>query len=192
MKIPTPVSDSPDPTTVDIREEGASDVHALEHVDQYLAIGKESGASDIHLSVNLQPTWRRFGTLEPIWLQADKLTAADTKRLSMGFLNDAQKKLLEERGDVDFAYTNEAGRYRTSVVRHRLGYDLVFRIIQTNVRSMDELSLPPQLKMLTQYQNGLVLVTGSVGSGKSTTLAALVEEVNRTRHEHIITLEDPI
>ena len=192
MKIPTPVSDSPDPTTVDIREEGASGVHALEHVDQYLAIGKESGASDIHLSVNLQPTWRRFGTLEPIWLQADKLTAADTKRLSMGFLNDAQKKLLEERGDVDFAYTNEAGRYRTSVVRHRLGYDLVFRIIQTNVRTMDELSLPPQLKMLTQYQNGLVLVTGSAGSGKSTTLAALVEEVNRTRHEHIITLEDPI
>jgi twitching motility protein PilT len=110
----------------------------------------------------------------------------------MGFLKDAQKKLLEDRGDVDFAYSNESGRYRTSVVRHRLGYDLVFRIIQTHVRTMDELGLPPQLKLLTQYQNGLVLVTGSVGSGKSTTLAALVEEVNRTRHEHIITLEDPI
>ena len=169
-----------------------STVHALAHVDQYLAIGKESGASDIHLSVNVRPTWRRFGTLEPIWLQADTLTAADTERLAMGFLDDAQKQLLAERGDVDFAYSNAAGRYRTSVVRHRLGYDLVFRIIQTNVRTMDELGLPPQLKMLTQYQNGLVLVTGSVGSGKSTTLAALVEEVNRTRREHIITLEDPI
>ena len=167
-------------------------MHVLGHVDQYLAIGKESGASDIHLSVNMPPTWRRFGTLEPIWLQADKLTAADTENLAMGFLNEAQKKLLAERGDVDFAYSNAEGRYRTSVVRQRLGYDLVFRIIQTNVRTMDELGLPPQLKLLTQYQNGLVLVTGSVGSGKSTTLAALVEEVNRTRREHIITLEDPI
>ncbi len=186
------MSDSTATQTVEVVEESQSDVHALAHVDQYLAIGKESGASDIHLSVNVRPTWRRFGTLEPIWLQADKLSPTDTERLAMGFLNDAQKKLLADRGDVDFAYSNESGRYRTSVVRHRLGYDLVFRIIQTNVRTMDELGLPPQLKMLTQYQNGLVLVTGSVGSGKSTTLAALVEEVNRTRHEHIITLEDPI
>jgi twitching motility protein PilT len=186
------VSAAPEQSIVEVVEENPSAVHVLHHVDQYLAIGKESGASDIHLSVNLRPTWRRFGTLEPIWLQADKLTAADTERLAMSFIDEAQKKLLEERGDVDFAYTNESGRYRTSVVRHRLGYDLVFRIIQTNVRTMDELGLPPQLKMLTQYQNGLVLVTGSVGSGKSTTLAALVEEVNRTRHDHIITLEDPI
>jgi twitching motility protein PilT len=186
------VSDSPVAASVEVVEEHPPTVHALAHVDQYLAIGKESGASDIHLSVNVAPTWRRFGTLEPIWLQADRLAAADTERLAMGFLNDAQKTLLEERGDVDFAYSNENGRYRTSVVRHRLGYDLVFRIIQTHVRTMDDLGLPPQLKMLTQYQNGLVLVTGSVGSGKSTTLAALVEEVNRTRREHVITLEDPI
>ncbi len=187
------MSADPSPSTaVEVVADHSSPVHALAHVDQYLAIGKESGASDVHLSVNVQPTWRRFGTLEPIWLQADKLLAADTENLAMGFLNDAQKKLLEERGDVDFAYSNADGRYRTSVVRHRLGYDLVFRIIQTGVRTMDELGLPPQLKMLTQYQNGLVLVTGSVGSGKSTTLAALVEEVNRTRREHIITLEDPI
>ena len=139
------MSDSPAATTIEVLEEKPSALHALGHVDQYLAIGKESGASDIHLSVNIPPTWRRFGTLEPIWLQADKLSAADTEHLAMGFLNEAQKNLLQERGDVDFAYTNEAGRYRTSVVRHRLGYDLVFRIIQTNVRTMDELSLPPQL-----------------------------------------------
>lgn len=186
------MSQVPATSSVEVVADHTAPVHALEHVDQYLAIGKESGASDIHLSVNMPPTWRRFGTLEPIWLQADKLLATDTERLAMGFLNDAQKKQLEERGDVDFAYSNAEGRYRTSVVRHRLGYDLVFRIIQTNVRTMDELGLPPQLKLLTQYQNGLVLVTGSVGSGKSTTLAALVEEVNRSRHEHIITLEDPI
>ena len=70
-------------------------------LEDFLAAAQKYDASDIHLSVNLQPTWRRFGTLEPIWLQADKLSAADTERLAMGFLNDAQKKLLEERGDVE-------------------------------------------------------------------------------------------
>ena len=169
-----------------------AEVHTLDHVDQYLQLGLESDASDIHLGVNAQPIWRRFGTLEPIWLQADQLTAADTERLAMGFLNDGQKQLLADRGDVDFAYQNELGRYRASVVRHRLGVDLVFRIIRSKVRTMDDLGLPQQLKLLTQYHNGLVLVTGSVGSGKSTTLAALVEEVNNNRHDHIITLEDPI
>jgi twitching motility protein PilT len=167
-------------------------VHTLEHVDLYLKIGQESGCSDIHLGVNAPPIWRRFGQLEPVWLQADKLTAADTERLTATFLNDAQKALLAERGDVDFAYATDFGRFRASVVRHRLGIDLVFRIINTHLRTMDELGLPESLKLLTQYHNGLVLVTGAVGSGKSTTLAALVDEVNRTRHDHIITLEDPI
>lgn len=171
---------------------GEQEVHTLEHVDQYLMIGKESDASDIHLSVNSVPIWRRFGLLEPIWRKAPALSAADTERLAMGFLDEKQKAQLIERGDVDFAYSNELGRFRTSVVRQRLGYDLVFRIINSRVRSMDELGLPPQLKLLTQYQNGLVLVTGSVGSGKSTTLAALVDEINGHRQDHIITLEDPI
>lgn len=168
------------------------EVKTLEHVDQYLMVGKESNASDIHLSVNCQPIWRRFGTLEPIWNQAPLLTAEDTARLAMGFLNEEQKKLLAERGDVDFAYQNAFGRFRSSVVRQRLGYELVFRIISSKVRTMDELGLPAALKPLTQYHNGLVLVTGAVGSGKSTTLAALVEEINMSRHDHIITLEDPI
>ena len=171
-------------------DEGA--IHPLEHVDDYLLVGEESDASDVHLGVNAQPTWRRFGNLEPIWKNALKLTTSDTKRLIMGFLTEPQQRQLAERGDVDFAYSNARGRYRTSVVRHRLGLDLVFRIIKTHVRTMDDLGLPENLKLLTQYHNGLVLVTGSVGSGKSTTLAALVEEVNRTRHDHIITLEDPI
>jgi twitching motility protein PilT len=167
-------------------------VHTLAHVDLYLQVGQESGASDIHLGVNAQPIWRRNGLLESIWLQADKLTAQDTERLALGFLNDHQKQLLAEHGDVDFAYATSFGRFRASVVKHRLGLDLVFRIISTKLRTMDELGLPESLKLLTQYHNGLVLVTGSVGSGKSTTLAALVDEVNKTRHDHIITLEDPI
>jgi twitching motility protein PilT len=168
------------------------EIRTLDHVDQYLMVGKESDASDIHLGVNAQPIWRRFGRLEPIWLQAPVLGAADTERLAMGFLTDPQKTQLAERGDVDFAYANPRGRFRTSVVRQRLGYDLTFRIINSKIRTMDELGLPPQLKLLTQYHNGLVLVTGSVGSGKSTTLAALVQEINMARNDHIITLEDPI
>jgi twitching motility protein PilT len=180
----------PQPTTA-VTVEGEP-VHTLAHVDQYLLIAQESGASDIHLGVNAQPIWRRNGILESIWLQADILTAADTESLAMGFLNDHQKHLLADRGDVDFAYATSFGRFRASVVRQRIGIDIVFRIISTKLRSMDELGLPESLKLLTQYHNGLVLVTGSVGSGKSTTLAALIDEVNRARKDHIITLEDPI
>ncbi|MEY2546082.1 MAG: twitching motility protein PilT [Verrucomicrobiota bacterium] len=166
--------------------------HALAHVDDYLAVAQRAGASDVHLGVNAAPIWRLHGTLQPIWSDAPRLTSDDTLALAEGFLSDLHKTQLNERGDADFAYANESGRFRTSVVRQRLGVDLVFRVINTNVRTMDELGLPEHLKLLTRYQNGLILVTGSVGSGKSTTLAALVEQVNIERREHIITLEDPI
>jgi len=161
-------------------------------VDQYLAVGQQAGASDVHLGVNAPPIWRLHGTLRPIWADAPKFAAEDTAALANGFLTELQKAQLAERGDADFAYANDFGRFRTSVVRHRLGIDILFRIINTRVRTMDELGLPEHLKMLTRYQNGLILVTGSVGSGKSTTLAAMVEQVNTERREHIITLEDPI
>jgi twitching motility protein PilT len=166
--------------------------HPLSHVDKYLAVGQSAGASDIHLGVNAPPLWRLHGTLQPIWPDAPRLTSDQTLALAEGFLSKLHKTQLNERGDADFAYANRFGRYRTSVVRQRLGVDLVFRIINTNVRTMDELGLPEHLKLLTRYQNGLIIVTGSVGSGKSTTLAALVEQVNMERREHIITLEDPI
>jgi twitching motility protein PilT len=171
---------------------GARNDGRLGHIDDYLALAQQAGASDIHLGVNAPPIWRLHGVLQPIWPDAAKLTSDETTALAEGFLTDAQKTQLNERGDADFAYANSLGRYRTSVVRQRLGIDLVFRIINTRVRTMDDLGLPESLKLLTRYQNGLILVTGSVGSGKSTTLAALVEQVNRERREHIITLEDPI
>jgi twitching motility protein PilT len=166
--------------------------HPLRHVDDYLVLGRQAGASDIHLGVNAPPVWRLHGTLQPLWPDALRLTSEDTLALAEGFLSDLHKTQLNERGDADFAYANETGRFRTSVVRQRLGVDLVFRIIDSNVRTMDELGLPEHLKALTRFHNGLILVTGSVGSGKSTTLAALVEQVNIERREHIITLEDPI
>src|SRR5437870_5067816 len=164
----------------------------LRHVDEYLAVGQEAGASDIHLGVNAPPIWRLHGTLRPIWPDAPRFKAEQTQKLVDAFLNDTQRELVKERGDADFAYANSKGRYRASVVRQRLGTDIVFRIINSRVRTMDELGLPEHLKLLTRYHNGLLLVTGSVGSGKSTTLAALVEQVNIERREHIVTLEDPI
>jgi twitching motility protein PilT len=166
--------------------------HPLPHVDDYLSIGQQAGASDVHLGVNAPPLWRLNGTLQPIWPDAPPLTSDDTAALAEAFLTDSHKIQVNERGDADFAYANEHGRFRTSVVRQRLGIDVVFRIINTRVQTMDELRLPEHLKLLTRYQNGLILVTGSVGSGKSTTLAALVEQINVERREHIITLEDPI
>jgi twitching motility protein PilT len=166
--------------------------HPLAHVDEYLAFGQRAGASDVHLGVNAPPLWRLHGILQPIWPDAPRFTVDDTTALAEAFLSNLQKTQLNERGDSDFAYANEFGRFRTSIVRQRLGIDLVFRIINTKVLTMDELGLPQHLKLLTRYQNGLILVTGSVGSGKSTTLAALVEQINIERREHIITLEDPI
>lgn len=171
-----------------------SEEHAplLGHVDEYLKIGQEYHCSDIHLPTNCQPTWRRFGVLQPIWEDAKKLTAANCKDFVDGFLTTELHDRLDERGDVDFAYATDFGRFRASVVRQRLGYDMAFRIINTEVRTLDELGLPGTLKPLTQYQNGIVLVTGAVGSGKSTTLAALVDYISKNRTDHIITLEDPI
>src|SRR5207302_4468526 len=141
--------------------------HPLSHVDEYLAIGQSAGASDIHLGVNAPPLWRLHGTLQPIWPDAPRLTVEETTALAEAFLTNLQKTQLNERGDSDFAYANSFGRFRTSVVRQRLGVDIVFRIINTTVQTMDELGLPEHLKLLTRYQNGLILVTGSVGSGKS-------------------------
>src|SRR2546430_16204606 len=174
----------------------ASDIpvrsHPLGHVDEYLEIGQKADASDVHLAVNAQPIWRVHGTLQPIWPDAPRLTGEQTAALAESFVPDVYKQELTARGDSDFAYASEFARYRTSVVRQRLGIEIVFRVINSSVRTMDELGLPEHLKLLTRYQNGLILATGSVGTGKSTTLAAMVQQINIERHDHIITLEDPI
>lgn len=165
----------------------------LEHVDQYLALGREYGASDVHLATDFPPAWRLSGSLKPIWEEHPKLLPSDTERLARSFLQEKEWNRLQEVGDVDFAYSTTHGRYRASVVRQRLGYDLVFRIINTEVRSIESLNLPLEhIVPLTRYQNGLILVTGSVGSGKSTTLAGILDFINREREDHILTLEDPI
>lgn len=169
---------------------GATDWVAQVHY--YLQVGQDGDASDVHLGSKARPIWRKFGNLEPIWPEAPFLTPQEVEHMALSILTEPQKQQLFERGDVDFAYSTANGRFRVSVVRQRHGMEMVFRIINARVRTMEELGLPENLRMLTQYHNGLILVTGSVGSGKSTTLAAFIEEINRTRHDHIITLEDPI
>ncbi len=165
----------------------------LDHVDQYLKLGRDYDCSDIHLSTAFPPAWRRFGQLSPIWENHQPLAPQDTERLAKSFLGQAEWDRLQSKGDVDFAYSAPNGRYRASVVKQRLGYDMVFRIINSQIRSIEDIGLPlDHILPLTRYQNGLILVTGSVGSGKSTTLAALVDFINRDREDHILTLEDPI
>ena len=167
-------------------------VKVLTHVDEYLKLAQEYDVSDVHLSPTCQPKWRRFGLLQPIWENSEFLTQEQTEVLARNYLPESELHRLEEKGDVDFAYDPGFGRFRASVVKQRLGWEMVFRVISTNLRSMEELELPQAIKPLLQYQNGLVLVTGAVGSGKSTTLAALINEINHDRQDHIITLEDPI
>src|SRR5499427_3793540 len=166
--------------------------HPLPHVDNYLELGQKAGASDVHIGVAAPPIWRVHGMLQPMWPDVPVLTGEQTVALAEAFMPEVYKEELNSRGDSDFAYENEYARYRVSVVRQRLGIEIVFRVINTHVRTMDDLGLPEHLKLLTRYQNGLILVTGSVGSGKSTTLAALADQVNIERLDHIITLEDPI
>src|SRR2546423_7014593 len=123
--------------------------HPLGHVDEYLEIGQKAGASDVHLAVNAQPIWRLHGTLEPIWPDAPPLTGEQTAALAERFVPEVYKTELNTRADSDFAYANEFARYRTSVVRQRLGIEIVFRGINANVRTMDELGLTEYLKLLT-------------------------------------------
>jgi twitching motility protein PilT len=167
-------------------------VAVLGSVDDYLQFCIQYDASDLHLATACQPIWRRFGTLGPIWDNGDILSAEDTRRLAEGFLTAEQLKRLHEKGDVDFAYQTDFGRFRASVVQQRLGIDITFRVISAHLRSIEELQLPDTVRTLLRYHNGLILVTGPVGCGKSTTLAALVDAINAERQDHIITLEEPI
>ena len=137
------------------------------HVNQYLEYGIQKGASDIHLSPFTKPTMRHSGELQFI-TEFPTLSPSDTEALAHGFLNEEQIKSVHDNGSIEFSYHLPGKtRFRTSVVRQRRGWEIVFRIINPQIKTMEELGLPEELKILTQYHNGLVLVTGSVGSGAS-------------------------
>lgn len=162
-------------------------------MQDYLHYAIQHGASDLHISPDSPPKMRMSGSIVVVYEGASNLTREESEKLCKGFLTPEQIHHVEEHGSFDFCYEiPNLSRFRTSVVRQRRGWEAVFRIISSSVKTMKELGLPQVLYDLTRYHNGLILVTGPVGCGKSTTLAAMVDHVNRERRDHIITLEDPI
>jgi twitching motility protein PilT len=191
--LPTPHAAEPAHAPAHVEITNAQDLPDGMDITALLRLGFDAGASDVHVGVGSPPLMRRHGTLQPLYHDAPILTPANTDALIHTFLSPSQQAVLEKNNGLDFSYEiPDLARFRANVIRQRNGHDAVFRIINTTVRTMDELGLPEQLKVLTQYHNGLVLLTGAVGCGKSTTLAAMVQEINTHRSDHIITLEDPI
>ncbi len=151
----------------------------------------ELNASDIHLTTNSSPLLRIDGMLKP--LTAEKLTSDDVIRLAYSIMNEAQRKQFEQNKEVDFSFgVQNLSRFRANVYLQRGCTAVAIRQIPYLIKSIDELGLPPVVTKLTERPNGLVLVTGPTGSGKSTTLAAMVDKINTEREGHILTIEDPI
>jgi twitching motility protein PilT len=160
-------------------------------LDRYLKFAVQSNASDLHLSLNREITVRLHGTLRRI--QGPKLTAEQNEQLLTEVLSPAQQNTLARQKSVDFCYDVPGiGRFRSNVYRQRLGLAGVFRVLPQRVPTLEELGLPPVIEKLLSYRQGLILVTGPAGTGKTTTLAAMINHINETRHDHIITVEDPI
>jgi twitching motility protein PilT len=161
-------------------------------ITELLVLAKQKGASDLHLTVGVPPKLRVNGELVDVegW---PALSREDVHGMLYDILTDAQKARFEEHLDLDFSVElHHLGRFRVNVFFQRLGEGAVFRLIPSRIKSIQELGLPPVLEELALRDRGLIVVTGPTGSGKSTTLAAMVDLINQRRTAHIITLEDPI
>ncbi|MEE8426565.1 MAG: PilT/PilU family type 4a pilus ATPase, partial [Woeseiaceae bacterium] len=163
----------------------------MARIDAFLKLGLAQGCSDVHLAVGVPPMLRMNGDLMPIKFR--DLSNTELESYIREILTENQKESLEAGHDVDFSYVGEeSGRYRVNVFRKETGYGAVFRHIPGNVPTLEELNMPSILSDFCNYHQGMVLVTGSTGTGKSTTLAAMVNHLNMTRDLNIISLEDPI
>jgi twitching motility protein PilT len=161
-------------------------------IDTLLEWMAERGASDLHLTVGSQPAIRVHGHLHRLE-SFPALTAEDTRQLLYRILNTEQQKRLEIDRQIDLSYSIPGvARFRVNIYSQRESLAGAFRMIPDSIKTLEELGLPTSLYELANKPRGLVLVTGPTGSGKSTTLAALIDEINRTRPDHIITIEDPI
>jgi twitching motility protein PilT len=151
----------------------------------------ENDGSDLHIATNTPPQIRVHGHLRR--LDTGDLQPTDTKQLVYSVLTDAQKKRFEESNELDFSFgIRGLARFRCNVFNQRGAVGAVYRVIPEKIRSLQDLNLPPVLGTLAERPRGLVLITGPTGSGKSTTLAAILDKVNSERHDHILTIEDPI
>ena len=151
----------------------------------------DEGASDLHLTVGLPPMLRIHGTLTPI--DTDVLTADDTERLMKSITSEGKRIELNELGGTDFGFGfGEHARFRVSVLKQKGQFGMVLRTISNTLLTLEQIGLPPAVKDLLFKPRGLILVTGPTGSGKSTTLASMIDIINKERNAHIITVEDPI
>ena len=163
----------------------------MARIDVFLKLAREQNVSDIHFAVGIPPMLRMQGDLMPIKFR--HLGDTELQTYLFEILTKNQKERFNAGQDLDFSYTAEGvGRFRVNLFRKLSGIGAVLRHIPTQVPAFESLCLPPVIKTLANYRQGMVLVTGATGTGKSTTLAALIHHINRQRQENIITLEDPI
>ncbi|MBI4590810.1 MAG: type IV pilus twitching motility protein PilT [Candidatus Rokubacteria bacterium] len=159
---------------------------------ELLTILVERGGSDLHITTGTYPQIRLHGRLVPL-TEFEVLTPPDTQRLAYSVLNEGQKQKFEEENELDLSFGIQGlARFRCNVFRQRGAAAVAIRVIPFRIRTFDELGLPPIVSQLAERPKGLVLVTGPTGSGKSTTLAAMIDKINNERAEHIVTIEDPI
>src|SRR2546423_2456921 len=163
----------------------------MAHLDQFLKVIVDKGGSDLHIGEGQPPKMRKHGDVAPI---RDKpLERTETMSMLSEVCGDRNWKIFEERGDLDFAYEMDAAsRFRCNYLKQAHGYGAVFRLIPTKIASLEQLGIPLVAKEFAHLRGGLVLVTGPTGSGKSTTLAALIDYINDNFSRHIVTIEEPI
>lgn len=162
-------------------------------IEELLRMAMQKGASDLHLKAGIIPVIRRHGTLRPLAANLPALKGEEIEAMAASLMNDQQKATFAEFREVDLSYgISGLGRFRANVFQQRGTIRMVVRNIPHSVPTLEDLRLPPAIKKITEYERGLVLVTGATGSGKSSTLAAMVDEINRNKNMHILTIEDPI
>jgi twitching motility protein PilT len=161
-------------------------------IDDLLRSATACGASDLHIKAGSIPVMRVDGELKPV-LEAPRLKQEDTLDLAFSIMSNRQKQRFKDASEVDIAYgLSGVGRFRANVFQQRGAVSMVLRVIPDRVRTIMELGLPPVCERIAEEQRGLILVTGATGSGKSSTLAALIDYINSTRGGHVVTIEDPI
>lgn len=163
----------------------------MAYIDQFFQVLIDAGASDLHLAEGQPPKIRRHGDVIPI--REELLTAEEINYMLSEICSPKNWERFQVKGDLDFAYEmNEDNRFRCNYFKQVHGLGAVFRLIPTKIATLDDLRLPPVIKEFGHLRGGLVLVTGPTGSGKSTTLAALIDYINTNFHRHIVTIEEPI
>ena len=161
-------------------------------INEILKTAMARGASDVHLRVGIPPMLRIQGNFQPL-RDYNRLTPEDTAQFAASMMNRAQKEKFAQTMELDMAYgVRGLGRFRVNIFRQRMTLGLVMRTISSKIMSFADLNLPPVLEKIANENRGLVVVTGTTGSGKSTTLAAIIDQINSTRSAHILTIEDPI